>query len=98
MIGKSACKNKRNADFLYIFAGKSQNKNIIKKRVNKYEVKRNEKRLNQKGPHKWMQRSLLKTAGFTQSEIERPLIGVVGSWTDIFPGHMHLDKLAKAVA
>ncbi len=51
-----------------------------------------------KGPHKWMQRSLLKTAGFTQSEIERPLIGVVGSWTDIFPGHMHLDKLAKAVA
>ena len=50
------------------------------------------------GVHKWMQRSLMRTAGMTEDEMRRPLIGIVGSWTDLFPGHMHLDKLAKAAA
>lgn len=50
------------------------------------------------GVHKWMQRSLMRTAGMTEEEMHRPLIGIVGSWTDLFPGHMHLDKLAKAAA
>ncbi len=50
-----------------------------------------------KGPHKWMQRSMMYVAGKTQEEVHRPVIGVVGSWTDMFPGHVHLDKIAQAV-
>ena len=42
-------------------------------------------------------RSLLYALGMTREEVERPLIGVVCSWNEIVPGHMHLDKLADAV-
>ncbi|MBR1671813.1 MAG: dihydroxy-acid dehydratase [Fretibacterium sp.] len=41
--------------------------------------------------------SLLYALGFTKEEIERPLIGVVTSYSEIVPGHMHLDKIAQAV-
>ena len=50
------------------------------------------------GPHKWLQRGYLKGSGRTQAEIDRPFIGVVGAWSDIFAGAMHLDKLAKAAS
>jgi len=46
-----------------------------------------------KAPH----RSLLKALGFTDAELERPLIGIVNSQNEIVPGHMHLDVLADAV-
>jgi len=42
-------------------------------------------------------RSLLKGAGFTDDEINKPFIGVVNSWTNIFPGHSHLNQIADAV-
>ncbi len=42
-------------------------------------------------------RSLLFALGMTRQEVERPLVGVVCSWNEIVPGHMHLDKLAQAV-
>ena len=35
--------------------------------------------------------------GLTEEEISRPLIGVVSSYNEIVPGHMHLDKIAEAV-
>ena len=38
-----------------------------------------------------------KNAGFTDEEIERPLIGVVSAKNEIIPGHIHLDKIAEAV-
>ena len=43
-------------------------------------------------------RSLLKGAGFTDEEIARPFIGIACSWTNAFPGHSHLDRLAQAVS
>ncbi|HHU03161.1 MAG TPA: dihydroxy-acid dehydratase [Christensenellaceae bacterium] len=43
------------------------------------------------------QRSLLKAAGLTDEQIAKPLIGVVNSFNDIVPGHMHLDKICRAV-
>ena len=46
-----------------------------------------------RAPH----RSLFFAAGFTEEELERPLIGVVSAKSEIIPGHMHLDKLAEAV-
>ena len=42
-------------------------------------------------------RSLFYALGYTREELERPLIGVVCSYTEIVPGHMNLDKIAEAV-
>lgn len=43
------------------------------------------------------QRSLFYALGFTKEELERPLIGVVSAYSEIVPGHMHLDKITEAV-
>ena len=42
-------------------------------------------------------RSLFKAMGYTDEEIERPLIGVVSAKSEIVPGHMMLDKVSDAV-
>lgn len=47
----------------------------------------------ERAPH----RALFKATGLTDEEIERPFIGVVNSWNEFIPGHIHLDKLAQAV-
>ncbi|HHY59455.1 MAG TPA: dihydroxy-acid dehydratase [Clostridia bacterium] len=47
----------------------------------------------EKAPH----RSLLKALGLTDEEIRRPLIGIVNSFNEIVPGHMHLRQIAEAV-
>lgn len=47
----------------------------------------------EKAPH----RSLFKALGFTDEEIEQPLVGIVNSFNEIVPGHMNLDKIAQAV-
>ena len=46
-----------------------------------------------RAPH----RSLFYAAGFTDEELQKPLIGVVCAQSDIIPGHTHLGKLAEAV-
>lgn len=50
-----------------------------------------------KGPDKTPHRSLFKAMGYTDEELSRPLIGVVNAQSEIVPGHMHLDNIAKAV-
>ncbi|MCZ7358019.1 MAG: dihydroxy-acid dehydratase [Candidatus Methanoperedens sp.] len=47
----------------------------------------------ERAPH----RSLLKAVGLTDEEMILPFIGVVNSWNELIPGHIHLDKLAEAV-
>ena len=47
----------------------------------------------ERAPH----RSLLKAAGYNDEEISRPLIGVVNSFNEIIPGHIHLNKIVNAV-
>lgn len=47
----------------------------------------------ERAPH----RSLFKAMGYTDEEINRPLIGVVNAQSEIIPGHIHLDKIAEAV-
>lgn len=47
----------------------------------------------ERAPH----RSLLKAVGLTDEEMSLPFIGVVNSWNEVIPGHIHLDKLAGAV-
>ncbi|KLU58660.1 dihydroxy-acid dehydratase [Peptococcaceae bacterium CEB3] len=46
-----------------------------------------------RAPH----RSLLKALGLTEREIAKPFIGVVNSYTELVPGHMHLRQIADAV-
>lgn len=41
-------------------------------------------------------RSLFNALGYTKEELERPLVGIVSSYNEIVPGHMHLDKLTEA--
>ena len=42
-------------------------------------------------------KSLMYALGMTDEEINRPLIGVVNSFNEIVPGHMHLRQIADAV-
>lgn len=46
-----------------------------------------------KAPH----RSLFKAMGLTDTEINRPLIGIANAKNEIIPGHIHLDKIGEAV-
>ena len=50
-----------------------------------------------KGVERTPNRSLLYALGYTDEEINRPLIGVVSSYNEIVPGHMNLDKITEAV-
>ena len=50
-----------------------------------------------KGPERAPHRSLLRADGFTDWELDRPIIGIANSFNEIIPGHMHLDKLVDAV-
>ncbi|MFH1489154.1 MAG: dihydroxy-acid dehydratase [Pseudomonadota bacterium] len=46
-----------------------------------------------RAPH----RSLFKAMGYTDREMERPLIGIAGSENTIIPGHIHLGRIVDAV-
>lgn len=47
----------------------------------------------ERAPH----RSLFKAMGYTDAELERPLIGIANAANSIVPGHMGLDKITAAV-
>ncbi|MHB0898635.1 MAG: dihydroxy-acid dehydratase [Spirochaetales bacterium] len=47
----------------------------------------------ERAPH----RALLKAAGYTDWELERPWIGVANSFNQIIPGHVHLRRIVDAV-
>ena len=47
----------------------------------------------ERAPH----RALFKAMGITDEELEKPLIGVVNSFSEIVPGHKHLRQLAEDV-
>ncbi len=47
----------------------------------------------ERAPH----RSLLRALGVTPEQMGRPFIGVVNSFTEVVPGHMHLREIARAV-
>lgn len=49
------------------------------------------------GAERTPNRSLFYALGYTDEELDRPLIGVVSAFSEIVPGHAHLDKLAQAV-
>ena len=46
-----------------------------------------------RAPH----RSLFKAMGYTDRELERPIIGIANSFNEIIPGHIHLRTITEAV-
>ncbi len=44
------------------------------------------------------QRSLLRALGWTENEMKKPIVGIICAQSDVIPGHMHLDDVAKAVS
>ncbi|MDI6704359.1 MAG: dihydroxy-acid dehydratase [bacterium] len=53
--------------------------------------------LMKKGLERAPHRSLFKAMGYSQSELNRPIIGIANSRNEIIPGHIHLDKITEAV-
>lgn len=47
----------------------------------------------ERAPH----RALLRAVGWSKADIDKPLIGVVNSFSEIVPGHIHLRAIAEAV-
>jgi len=47
----------------------------------------------QRAPH----RALLKALGLRDQDIDKPFIGIANSYTNLVPGHMHLNEIANAV-
>ncbi|MCL2615849.1 MAG: dihydroxy-acid dehydratase [Dehalococcoidia bacterium] len=47
----------------------------------------------ERAPH----RSLLRAVGVKPEDLKKPFIGIVNSYTEIVPGHLHLHKLAQSV-
>ena len=46
----------------------------------------------ERAPH----RALLHALGWRRADIDKPLIGIVNSFTEIVPGHIHLPQIAQA--
>ena len=49
------------------------------------------------GPHGAYPRALYRAMGYQDADFNRPLIGIVNSWSEVNPGHFHLRQLAEWV-
>jgi len=49
------------------------------------------------GVEKAPQRSLLKAMGYSEKQMRKPFIGIVNSFNEIVPGHIHLKTISQAV-
>ena len=50
-----------------------------------------------KGTARAPHRSLFYAAGFTDEELERPIVGVICAKNELIPGHIELDRISEAV-
>ena len=49
------------------------------------------------GPERTPHRSLLKACGCNDTQMKKPFVGIVNSFSEIVPGHTHLTQIARAV-
>ncbi len=49
------------------------------------------------GYHRAPHRALLRAVGLSENDFEKPLIGIVSSYDEIVPGHVHLRRVVEAV-
>jgi dihydroxy-acid dehydratase len=50
-----------------------------------------------RGPHRAPARAMLKASGFDGEALQKPIVGVANTWTEIGPCNFHLRDLAAAV-
>lgn len=50
-----------------------------------------------KGITRTAHRTLFHAMGYSDEDLKKPLIGIVNSFNEIIPGHMHLREIAQAV-
>ncbi|MHA1267849.1 MAG: dihydroxy-acid dehydratase [Candidatus Helarchaeota archaeon] len=61
-------------------------------------MKNNKKEVFKKiDPSRAYLRALYKATGLSDKDLEKPLIGIVNSWNEFNPGHIHLNQLAEFV-
>jgi dihydroxy-acid dehydratase len=53
--------------------------------------------LAKKGIERAGHRSLLRALGCTERDLDQPFIGIINSFSEIIPGHIHLRSIAEAV-
>ena len=49
------------------------------------------------GPGRAPARAMRKAVGFTDADLERPLIGVANTWIEVMPCNFHLRRLSERV-
>jgi len=42
-------------------------------------------------------RGVFKSMGYSDADLERPIIGIANSWNELVPGHIHLRQVADHV-
>jgi dihydroxy-acid dehydratase len=47
----------------------------------------------ERAPH----RSLLRALGLSERDLQKPLVGIINSFSEVVPGHIHLRSIAEAV-
>jgi len=50
-----------------------------------------------KGPDRAPHRSLLRATGLKNTDFDKPFIGICNSYTDLIPGHVHLQEFGRKV-
>ena len=45
----------------------------------------------------WILRALIKSGGYTDYDLQRPIVEIVNTWSEWNPGHNHLRMMAEAV-
>ncbi len=50
-----------------------------------------------RGVERASHRALLRAVGCTDRELEQPFIGIINSFSEVIPGHIHLRSIAEAV-
>ncbi len=44
-----------------------------------------------------LRNALLKSMGYTDQDIEKPIVGIINTWAETNPGHAHFRQLSEAV-
>ena len=50
-----------------------------------------------KGMERSPHRSLLRSIGLSDGDFDKPFIGVINSYNEVVPGHIHLNEISQAV-
>ena len=50
-----------------------------------------------KGPERAPHRSLLRATGLRSDDFAKPFIGICNSFTEVIPGHVHLDGVSRTI-